>query len=275
MIKCIFMVLTVLIVPEKLDAKPHSQNVTSAEIIKSSGDSEEAITKRKLEESAKRGSPVAMYQFAKYGQPESVKMEWFKKAAAKGYGPAVLELSAKAEPDMLDKNLSSTEKSQKYKEYQYAMSQAFQALVLWSEKGDLESMFRIGAASGVFEKEGIATEQECLPWLRKAADLGHEVAPFELALKLIRMGTPSEKTEGFEWLKRSTKKGNCRYQAAAKLVHYYTYGFPEIELKRNAKEAWKWVRKGAELEGCNVGEFLAENGLQDPNKVKPGEILFQ
>ncbi|MBI1753187.1 MAG: sel1 repeat family protein [Acidobacteria bacterium] len=230
---------------------------------------------RRFKVSAEHGDPIAMYQFAKLGQSEEVRLEWLKRSAAKDYGPAMLELSIKINPRRLDKNLTPAEKSQKRKEYQYATAQAYKALVVWAGKGDAESMYRIGTASGVFAKEGISTEHECLPWIRKAVELGHDEAPIELALKLIRIGDTSEKTEGFGWLKRSTEIGFRRYQAAAELTRYYTYGFPEIELKRNPKEPWKWARKGAELQGIPVGDFLAENGLEDPDKVKPGVILFQ
>lgn len=276
MIQCISMTSIVLVGSVALEAQPRPQGATPTSSVKSQSDSDEAAIRQKLEKSAEAGDPVAMYQFAKRGQPEAVKMEWLNKAATKGYGPAVLVLADKAEPNLLDKKLTHAEINQKYKEYQYAMAEAYKSLVVWSEKGDLESMFRVGAASGVFEKEGIATEHECLPWLRKAAELGHDVAPFELALKLIRIGTPSEKKEGFEWLKTSTQKGICRYQAAVELARYYSYGFPEIGLKRNAKEAWKWIRKGAELQGEPIVEnFMEENGLQNPDKVSPGEILLQ
>lgn len=276
MIQRIFLVSIVSIATVGLEAKPLPQDPATAERMKIQSDSEEAAIKQKLEKSAKGGDPVAMYRFAKRGQPETMKMEWLNKAATKGYGPAVLDLSAKIEPNPLDKKLTSAEIGQKYKEYQYAMADAYKALVVWAEKGDLESMFRIGTASGVFAKEGIATEHECLPWLRKAADLGHDVAPFEMALKLIRIGTPTEKAEGFEWLKKSTKNGACRYQAAVELARYYSYGFPEIGLKRNANKAWKWIKKGAELQGADAIEnFMEENGLQNPDEVRPGEILFQ
>lgn len=251
-----------------------SQSPAPTQISKGSVDSEEG-RRVKLQASAERGDPVAMYQFAKRRQPDAVRFEWFKKAAEKEYGPAILELALIEGSKANDQKLSKEVRDNHFRTYQGEIKHAFEGLQVWAKAGDVESMYRIGAYADTYAKEGIANIQECLPWLEKAALKGHEEAPLELALALIEMDTPAEKAKGFEWMKRAAVMGGRRERAAVHLVHYYTYGFPEIELKRNPKEAWKWARKGAELRGIPVGDFLAENGLEDPDKVKPGVILFQ
>lgn len=268
MTSCLYIIPIVLLVVAAIDAKAQPIPVQAINL-------EDAIVMRKFEESAKRGDPTAMYQLAKRGQSESMRKEWLKKAASKEYGPAILELALDEETQSNDRNLTREVQEDHRRNYHKEIKRSFEGMLIWAKTGDVESMYRIGAYADTYAREGLSTVRECLPWLEKAALQGHKEAPFDLALILIKMDTPTEKTKGFEWLKRSTQIGSSRARAAIELVRHYTYGFPEIALKRDSKEARKWAKIGAELEGSSVDEFLLENGLENPDKVESGEILFQ
>jgi len=191
--------------------------------------------------------------------------------------PGLLILHSAKQEDRLshDKSLSQEQRAEHRARYKDQLKRAFEALLAESKAGNLESMYRLGAASGAFQKYGITTELECIPWLREAAEHGHQEAPFELALRLVRIGDASVKRNGFQWLIKSTQIGRRKYEAAVELARYYTYGFPDIRLGRDTAKAWKWIREGASFQGCSVGEFMAENGLANPDKVKDGEILYK
>jgi TPR repeat protein len=174
-----------------------------------------------------------------------------------------------------DRKLEKSIRESHARNYRSMVKRAFNQLMTECKEGNIDSMFRLGAYSDTFAKEGVANSDECLPWLKLAATKGHPEAPFNYALSLLQSNSPTTKSEGFDWLKRSTKIGDRRDRAAARLVHYYSYGFPEIEIKRNPKVAWEWAELGAQAAQISVGEFLAVNGLQYPDKVKDGEILFK
>jgi TPR repeat protein len=191
--------------------------------------------------------------------------------------PGLLILNSTTQEDRLshDKSLSLEQRAEHRAKYKDELKRAFEVLLAESKAGNLESMYRLGAASGAFEKYGFTTELECIPWLRKAAEHGHQEAPFELALRLVRIGDEPVKQDGFQWLIKSTQIGRRKYEAAVELARYYTYGFPDIRLSRDKAKAWKWIRQGASFQGCTVGEFLAENGLAVPDNVKDSEILYK
>jgi TPR repeat protein len=190
-------------------------------------------------------------------------------------GPDILKHALEEEILSNDRKLPKETREAHLNAYHLEIKRAFEQLLNESTSGQIDSMFRLGAYGRTFEKEGLTTREECFPWLELAATKGHSEAPFDLALELLDSKTPSEKAKGFDWLKRATRIGGCRWQAAVRLVHYYSYGFPELAIHRNPKTAWSWAKKGADFYGTSVGEFLVENGLQDPDKVKDGEILFK
>ena len=195
--------------------------------------------------------------------------------SAQGHGASILKSATEEDRLSHDRRLTEEQRNDHKTKYHQALRAAYSALLSESNAGNADSMWRLGAASGVFQREGFTTRHEGTVWLRKAASLGHEEAPFELALQLLEIGDADGKIEGFRWLKKSTQIGCRRWQAAVELARYYTYGFPEIKLKRSASAAWAWIDKGAELMGCSKGEFMAENGLADPRTIKKSQILFE
>lgn len=238
-------------------------------------DSEFKIRIYNLKIMAEKGNAPSMYLLGCLSLPNDPggkeSKKWLDRATELNYGPAILK---QANEDELQVGLAGKEipsKVQTGRKYpdRIRFRKAYEGLLIWAKSGDLESMYQLGVYSRTFEKEGLATERECLSWLRRAANSGYEAAPFDLALALIESDEAPNKAEGYDWLKRVARKGRKadRIKSIIEIVRYNTYGFPEIGLKRNAKAAWMWAKKGAALEGTALLEFLEENGLENPDAV--------
>ena len=221
-----------------------------------------------LKVEAKNGNPQAMYQYGKL-KMGAERDEWISKSAESGYGPALLEVANK--PRVHTQSQSKTDKQKNYKEFSDKLRTAHQALLNEARSGDLESTFMLGSADELFGLHGITQKGECIPWLRKAADLGHPKAPFELAAYLQKRNTSAEQAESIEWYKRSVEVGETRSRviATVALVKAYSYGISFIGLRSDAGEALRWAQKGASLEGTSIEDYLMVNGLQDPRKIRP------
>jgi len=173
-----------------------------------------------------------------------------------------------------DRKLPKSDREAHAKAFHLELNRAFNQLMMEAHSGDIESMYRIGAYSRMFAKEGLTTQKECLPWIEQAALKGHPEAPFEYALIMLDEDS-IDKAKGFEWLKRSTQMGQRKGEAAVHLVRYYSYGSKELGIKRNPAIAWTWAEKGAKAFGMDVAEFLIVNGLQNPDKIKPSFVQFE
>lgn len=174
-----------------------------------------------------------------------------------------------------DRTHNSSERGVHLQTYRTLLERAFNQLQIEAKGGNIESMFLLGAYYRQFSRECLGTQEDCFAWLEKSALLGHEGAPLNLALALIEDGSATEKVRGLKWLVRSTEIGQNRGQAAARLVRYYSYGSRELRLKRDPSAALNWAQRGAAMEGMSIGEYLALNGLQHPDKINPSEIQFE
>ena len=191
------------------------------------------------------------------------------------HGPTLLNIALKEDKLSHDRKLLKEDRESHARAFHLEIKRAFDQLLIEAKAGEIESMYRLGAYGAIFSKEGIATMDKCLPWLELAATKGHPVAPFDCAVLLLESNIHSDKIKGFDWMKRSTEVGTCRSQAAVHLVRFYSYGSKDLSVKRNEKVALEWAEKGAKLYGTSVGEFLVENGLQSPDKIRQSEIQFQ
>jgi len=192
-------------------------------------------------------------------------------------GPEILKEALKIEAKSNDRKLSMPLRDEYSHSYHIEIKRAFECLVVGAKDGDLQSMFFLGAYCRTFNKEGLASVRECLPWLEAAAIKGHPEAPYDYAEELLDLDTPAEKAKGFEWLKRATETGDLRLRgwAAAGLATRYTFGDPVLQLRRDPKAAWNWIRKGAKESGCSVDDLMIQRGLRNPDNVQKGEIQFK
>jgi len=196
--------------------------------------------------------------------------------STKEYGPTLLKAAIKIEIQSNDRKFSKEVREEYSRSYHIEIKHAYDRLVVGAKEGDLESMFCLGAYCQTFNKEGFATVRECLPWLEKAAMMGHPEAPYDYAGELLKLDTQAEKSKGLEWLKRATHSGDPKLRgwAAAELANLYTFGNLSLGLRRNPKTAWMWIRKGAQEAGCSEGDLMIERGLRNPDKVETREILL-
>ena len=190
------------------------------------------------------------------------------------HGPTILKQALHEGRLSDDQNLPREVREDHARAYHNDIKRAYEQLLLEATTGEMESKFLLGAYYLTFDKEGFATKLECLSWLEQAAVKGYRAAPLNYALALFELDSQSEKAKGIECLKRATQIGNQRESAAVALVGYYTYGSLALKLKRDPMQAWVWARKGAEIRGCSVNEFLSENLLESPDKVDPGSVLY-
>jgi len=190
-------------------------------------------------------------------------------------GPATLEraqgLLRNSQP------LSKSEKQERAQEFKKLLKSSKEMLLAEAGRGNIESMFYLGASEELFRANGLATPGECIPWLRKAAELGFPKAPFELADFLSRQQDLPKRMEAIGWYQVGAKIGDqtSRRASITALVKLYTYGSSDLSIRRSVIEAMKWADYGAQLEGIETEDFLSSYGMVDPHKVPKRQIRMQ
>lgn len=131
-----------------------------------------------------------------------------------------------------------------------------------AKTGDLDAMYALGAF-------GFPTDcaiemnirrkfsEEGLQWERKAAELGHTTAAYQLGLDLQGRNT----REAVQWIERAANQGH--WMAMVQMGKFYAFGFwnevgqavvnpekrPDLVPKCNPAKAWEWWDKAIALVG--------------------------
>ncbi|MBK8726717.1 MAG: sel1 repeat family protein [Holophagaceae bacterium] len=202
---------------------------------------------------------------------DTQRVHWIWKSADLGYGPALLSLAAEATPAVIE---AATKRlgprvGPKGASLKDRMTEAYEHLLDWARRGDLESMQILGSSHLRFDRYKLQTIAEAIEWLRKAEAGGHPAAPLELGLTLFEDGpTLKERREGFDRLKRLGQRGDCI--ALYLVCSAYVYGMPSIEQKRDLRKAKPWVDLHGKF-GCDeeADNFPATLWQAAPSRPSP------
>jgi len=90
-----------------------------------------------------------------------------------------------------------------------------------ARRGDMEAQYTLGhlylKGRGGFERNfGSGVE-----WMRKAAEAGHEDAPFDLAMALLDAGDSKSREKAFYWLKKAAEMDHVEAQYVLGLAYQY------------------------------------------------------
>lgn len=198
-----------------------------------------------LRSRAKAGDPKAMYELVRQypaAYDDTQRVHWMWKSADLGYGPAMIRLAREATPAVIE---AATRRLGKRvgpggATVQDRVTEAYEHLIIWAQKGDTESMLILGSSHPTFEMYHLQTLPEAVKWLRAAAKAGRPDASFELAATLFEDGLSlDDRKEGFEMLKGLGRMGHCT--ALHMVCRAYEVGKPKINLKQNQQALNQWV----------------------------------
>lgn len=190
---------------------------------------------------AESGDPWAMFQFLKKSQNLSNEeyRRWLSKSAELGYGPSLFRL-AKDEAPAIAPTGTKLMLAPGILNHKDRIKQAHEHLLSWAKEGDVESMYVLGAEYRTFSNLDISKNNDGIYWLRRAAQAGHPDAPLNLALALFEAGDSiSERTEGFELIKKQALSGNCI--SLHLICRAYIHGESKIGLSRDKAKAQEWI----------------------------------
>jgi TPR repeat protein len=125
-----------------------------------------------------------------------------------------------------------------------------------TEPEDAESQFSLGQN---FEAGVGADEAQAVHWYAKAAEGGHRVAQFNLALMYVQgKGLPRNEAAAVMWLRRAAELGHggAQYHLGVRL-HRASKGGRDVDASESRIEAFKWLQL-AVAQSCEGAEAARE-----------------
>jgi TPR repeat protein/uncharacterized caspase-like protein len=213
----------------------------------------------KLEQLAKQGNPLAMswlgnqYRDSKEPAELDKAVQWFRKAAEKGYPYAMTVLGSMLEHG--NEGLSKNE------------NQALGWYRKAAEAGDAEGMRKLGLmyehAKGGLPKDDV----QALGWYRKAAAAGSAGGMNSLGVmhEQGRAGLKKDEAQALSWYRKAVEGGDGWGMRNLGVMHEHGRG----GLKKDEAQAVNWYRKAAEANNArgmyNLG-LMHEEGRGGLNK---------
>jgi TPR repeat protein len=151
----------------------------------------------RLRRAAESGDPKSMYLLGTKISQSNEGKEWIRKSAESGYALAIDHIAYEQfYLPSIGKQLSPEERKKSALAYHAELERSFPKLLEWAHRGDLDSMYWLGA--GRYTQYGLLSQTEAMKWLRRAAEGGQLHAAFALGERLINSNSSTESSEGFK-----------------------------------------------------------------------------